>query len=80
MKGFAGKLKIIEAGEKSGGLDKALKDISIHLDYQVTSTLSTITTLLEPLLLMVVGIMVGSMMLSIIAPIYGLIGSVGGAR
>lgn len=73
-------IKIVEAGEKSGGLDKALKDISIHLDYQVTSTLNTITTLLEPLLLMVVGIMVGSMMLSIIAPIYGLIGSVGGAR
>lgn len=71
-------LKIIEAGEKSGGLDKALLDISQHLDYEVTTTLATITTLLEPLLLMVVGVMVGGMMLSIIAPIYGLIGSVGG--
>lgn len=71
-------LKIVEAGEKSGGLDKALLDISQHLDYEVTTTLATITTLLEPLLLMVVGVMVGGMMLSIIAPIYGLIGSVGG--
>ncbi len=71
-------IKIIEAGEKSGGLDRAMLDISQYLDYQVTSTLVTVTTLLEPLMLMVVGILVGGMMLSIIAPIYGLIGSVGG--
>jgi len=71
-------IKIIEAGEKSGGLDKALLDMSEYLDYEVTTTLTSVITLLEPLLLMVVGIMVGGMMLSIIAPIYGLIGSVGG--
>lgn len=70
-------IKITEAGEKSGSLDKSMQDVSEYLDYQVEKTLKTLTTLLEPIMLIVVGVLVGGMMLSIIAPIYGLIGQVG---
>lgn len=73
-------IKIIEAGEKSGSLDHSMQDISEYLEYQVTNSLRTLTALLEPLMLVIVGILVGGMMLAIIAPIYGLIGSVGGGR
>lgn len=71
-------IKITEAGERSGSLDKSMQDISEYLDYQVSKALRTITTLMEPLLLVFVGLLVGGMMLAIIAPIYGLIGQVGG--
>lgn len=70
-------IKIIEAGEKSGSLEKSMLDGSEYLDYQVSSTLATLTTLLEPLMLVIVGVLVGGMMLAIIAPIYSLIGQVG---
>lgn len=70
-------IKIIEAGEKSGSLDKSLEDVSEYLDYQVSGKLKTFAALLEPVMLIFVAIMVGGMMLSIIAPIYGLIGQVG---
>ncbi|MBI4226095.1 type II secretion system F family protein, partial [Candidatus Roizmanbacteria bacterium] len=70
-------VKIIEAGEKSGSLDKSLKDISEYLDYQVTNSLRTLTALMEPAMLVLVGIVVGGMMLAIIGPIYNLIGQVG---
>lgn len=70
-------IKIIEAGEKTGSLDKSLKDISDYMDYQVTKSLSTLTTLMEPIMLIFIGIVVGGMMISIIAPIYGLIGQIG---
>ncbi|OGK13619.1 hypothetical protein A2859_01665 [Candidatus Roizmanbacteria bacterium RIFCSPHIGHO2_01_FULL_37_16b] len=70
-------IKIIEAGEKSGSLDRSLKDISEYFDYQVTNSLRTLTTLLEPVMLVFVGIIVGGMMLAIIGPIYSLIGQVG---
>jgi type IV pilus assembly protein PilC len=70
-------IKITEAGEKSGSLDKAMQDASDFLDYQVSGTLKTVTALIEPLMLVLVGIMIGGMMLAIIAPIYGLIGQVG---
>ena len=69
-------VKIIEAGEKTGTLDKSMSDISEQQDYRVTNSLKTLTTLLEPVMLVMVGILVGAVMLSIIAPIYGLIGQV----
>lgn len=73
-------IKLIEAGEKTGSLDKSLQDISEYFDYQVTRTLATLTALLEPIMLVIVGIVVGGLMISIIAPIYGLISQVGSMR
>lgn len=70
-------IKLIEAGEKTGTLDKSLEDISEYFDYQVSNTLKTVISLIEPIMLVLVGIVVGGMMLAIIAPIYGLIGQVG---
>lgn len=70
-------IKIIEAGEKSGSLDKSLLDISEYLDYQVSNTLRTLTALLEPIMLVAVGIIIGGMMIAIIGPIYSMIGQVG---
>jgi len=70
-------IKLIEAGEKTGSLDKAMQDVSEHMDYEVQRSLNTLTTLLEPIMLLFIGIVVGGMMLSIIAPIYSLIGQVG---
>lgn len=83
MKAYKGKvptimIKIIEAGEKTGSLDRSMQDISDFLDYQVSNRLRTLTALLEPIMLVLVGVMIGGMMLAIIAPIYGLIGQVGG--
>ena len=71
-------IKILEAGEKTGTLDKSMEEISNYMDYQVSSTLKTVISLLEPLMLIFVGLLVGAMMMSIIGPIYGLIGQVGG--
>jgi type II secretory pathway component PulF len=71
-------VKLLEVGDKTGTLDKSLQDISEYLDYEVSATLKAITVLLEPIMLVMVGVLVGGMMLAIIAPIYGLIGQVGG--
>ncbi len=70
-------VKLVEAGEKTGTLEKSMLDISEYFDYQVSTTLKTMTTLLEPIMLVTVGVVVGGMMLSILSPIYGLIGQVG---
>lgn len=70
-------IKIIEAGEISGSLDKSMLEVSEFLDYSVTKTLKTVTALIEPVMLVLVGVMVGGMMLAIIAPIYGLISQIG---
>ncbi len=70
-------VKIIEVGERSGSLDKSMADLAEYFDYQVTTTLQYLMTLLEPIILVLVGVVVGGMMMAIIAPIYNLIGQVG---
>lgn len=71
-------IKLVEAGEKTGTLDKSMLDISVYFDYQVTGALKTVTALIEPIMLLLIGVVVGGMMISIIGPIYNLIGKVGG--
>jgi type II secretory pathway component PulF len=75
---FSGTIvKIVEAGERTGTLDKSMNDLAQDLDYKVTRMLTTSTKLIEPIMLVVMSILVGGMMMSIIAPIYGLVGSIG---
>jgi type IV pilus assembly protein PilC len=69
-------IRITEAGERSGSLEKSMSDISDFMDYQVSTKLKTVTALIEPLLLVVIGVSVGGMMVSIIYPIYSMIGQV----
>ncbi|MBI3443443.1 type II secretion system F family protein [Candidatus Woesebacteria bacterium] len=70
-------IKLIEAGEKSGTLDKSMQEVGEYMDYQVSNSLKTITILLEPVMLVFVGVFIGGMIMAIIAPIYNLIGQIG---
>ncbi len=69
-------IRMIDAGERSGKLEESFQKTSQYFDDRVSATIKTLTTLMEPILLVVVGLMVGGIMLSIIAPIYQLIGSI----
>lgn len=71
-------IKTIEAGEKTGTLDKSMQDMAEYLDYQVSNTIKTLTILIEPFMIVVIGGFIGGMMLSILGPIYGIIGQIGG--
>lgn len=70
-------IKLMEVGERSGTLEEAMMNVSEHMDYTVSKSIKKFTALLEPIMLVVVGLAVGGMMLAIIAPIYGLISQVG---
>ena len=69
-------VKLIELGESSGSLDRAMADVTEYMDYEVSKNLKVLTTLLEPIMLVIVGGMVGGMMMSIISPMYSMIGQV----
>ncbi|KKU79765.1 MAG: Type IV pilin [Candidatus Amesbacteria bacterium GW2011_GWA2_47_70] len=58
-------IKLVEAGERTGTLDRSMQEISQHLDYEVGNSLKALTAILEPVLLVIVGISVGGMMLAI---------------
>jgi type II secretory pathway component PulF len=73
-------VKIIEVGERSGSLDKSMEDLTEYFEYQVTNSLNNFIILLEPIILVAVGVIVGGMMMAIIAPMYNLIGQVGSMK
>lgn len=70
-------LRIIDIGEKTGNLEKVLKTLNQSFDDDVKDKLKTIATLIEPMMMIFVGIVVGGFVISIIGPIYQIVGSVG---
>jgi len=68
-------VQMIAAGEKSATLDTTLSDLATFYEEEVEEELKNLTQILEPVLMLLVGIAVGAMILSIIAPIYSVVGS-----
>lgn len=66
-------VRIVETAEASGALEAAMQDLAVYFEAQVNRTLKLLTTLLEPIMLVVMGLLVGGMMLAVVAPIYNLI-------
>jgi type IV pilus assembly protein PilC len=71
-------VRITETAEASGALETSMQDLSEYFESQVSRTLKNFTSLLEPVMLVVMGLLVGGMMLAVIAPIYSLIGQLSG--
>jgi type IV pilus assembly protein PilC len=67
--------QMVAAGEKSGTLDTSLADLATFYEEEVEEELKGLTQIIEPVLMLFVGVAVGVMILSIIAPIYSVIGS-----
>lgn len=66
----------IETAETAGTLEQTLQRLSEYFDNEVSESLKVLTSMLEPILLVVVGVMVGALMIAIIAPIYNLISQI----
>lgn len=73
-------IKLIEVGEKSGTLEKSMSDASEYLDYEVSKNLKTLTALIEPAMLILVSVLVGTVVISVIGPMYSLMTQVGSHR
>lgn len=67
-------VEMISAGEKSGSLEKVLNDLFVFYSEELENNLKNLAQILEPLLMVAVGIAVAIMVLSIISPIYSLVG------
>ena len=63
-------VRMIQVGERSGALEVLLEKISEFYDEQVSATVDALTSLIEPLMIGVMGIMVGGIVLSIFLPIF----------
>lgn len=69
-------VSVMQVGEKTGELDTLLLNLADFYEEQVDNSLRGLTSLIEPILLVIVGLAIGGMALSIILPVYQLIGSI----
>ncbi|MFV1951953.1 MAG: type II secretion system inner membrane protein GspF [Nitrospinota bacterium] len=63
-------IHMIAIGEKSGRLEEMLSRVSDAYDNEVQTTIQGITSLLEPLMILVMGLVVGFIVISILLPIF----------
>jgi type IV pilus assembly protein PilC len=61
--------RMISIGEKSGQLDKMLSKVAVFYDDQVDVTVDTMTSLIEPLIIAVLGIVIGYIVTALFLPI-----------
>jgi len=64
---------MIAVGEESGGLSDMLNKIADFYDLNITYTVKKMTTMIEPVLLAVMGVMVGGIMASMLLPIFDMV-------
>ena len=67
-------ISMVKVGERTGGLEEILITFADFYDEELDTTLTQLTAFLEPILLLFMGVMIGSIALSIILPIYQLVG------
>jgi type IV pilus assembly protein PilC len=63
--------QMVLVGEQSGRLGYALEKISGHYDRSVQFQTQMLTTVIEPILMLVAGVLVGSLAYSMFSPLYG---------
>jgi len=63
-------VNVVSIGEESGSLDKALASIANDYEKEVDRVLKTLTRMTEPVIILVMGLIVGFIVLSMLLPIF----------
>jgi type IV pilus assembly protein PilC len=63
-------VQMIGVGESTGSLDAMLNKIADFYDEEVDATVAALTSLLEPLMMVILGVLIGGMMIAMYLPIF----------
>ncbi|MCC6542968.1 MAG: type II secretion system F family protein [Nitrospirae bacterium] len=70
-------VQMIAVGETTGALDAMLSKIADFYDEEVDSTVGILTSLLEPILMIFLGVVIGFIVVAMYLPIFKLAGTIG---
>jgi type IV pilus assembly protein PilC len=65
-------IRMISAGEQTGNIDNMLDRVSNFLDEEVETKLTGLMALIEPLLIVFLGVLIGTMVVCMYLPIFSL--------
>jgi len=64
--------QMIETGEESGALDAMLEKVATFYDNEVNQTVDSLTSVLEPLLIVTMGAAIGAIVISMYLPMFNI--------
>lgn len=67
---------LISVSEKAGHIEEILKTLSTFYESEVDNAVKTLVAFIEPVLLLFIGVLIGTIALAIIIPIYQLVGGI----
>ena len=71
-------VQMIAVGEDSGSLEQMLGKIADFYDDEVQSTTEALTSLIEPLMIAVIGVLIGGIIISLYMPMFSIYGQISG--
>lgn len=69
-------VQMIGVGEKSGNLPDMLAKISDYYDNEVDLAITALTSILEPALIVIMGIVIAGVLISMYLPMFEMVGSI----
>ena len=69
-------VQMIQVGEETGKTSVVLKNLADFYEIEVDNSTKNLSTAIEPILLLCIGLVVGFLALSIITPIYNITGNI----
>jgi len=66
--------QMISVGEKTGGLDEMLSKIADFYDEEVDDAVSALTSVIEPIIIVFMGIVIGGILIAMYLPMFDIIG------
>ena len=69
-------VQMINVGEQTGGLDEMLTKIADFYDEEVDVAVSALLSLMEPVMIVVLGVIVGGMVVAMYLPIFDMVNAV----
>ena len=69
-------IRMLRVGESSGALDDALNNVSYFYNRDIKESVERVQQLIEPMLTVVLGLLLGWIMLSVLGPVYDVISKI----
>ncbi len=69
-------IQMTQVGEETGSLGKVLQTLTLFYKREVDDAINTLVGLIEPVMIVVLGLGVGILLVSILLPIYNLASSI----
>ena len=70
-------IQMVAVGEESGGLDQMLNKIADFYDEEVNAAVETLTSIMEPLIIVILAVIVGFTLVAMYMPMFDMINTVG---